>query len=165
MERGLLCKRTSCKQLVQHVPQCHEPTNKWPVWVYFAIQMRDKKILLTLRQSCSGPGCSAACAGRWRPPRLLSAVPGVCARARVEAPSRWAAEPLSKKIALVPAATFQLGRACARRRRGRQPRGPHDARPCREPPIEGTAPLLRGQRRDASSGGVLASFLQASGGV
>jgi hypothetical protein len=42
-------------------------------------------------------------------------VPGTCARARVEAPSRWAAEPLSKKIALVPAATFQLWRACAAR--------------------------------------------------
>jgi hypothetical protein len=158
-----LCKRTSCKQLVQHVPQCHEPTNKWPVWVYFAIQMRDKKILLTLRQSCSGPGCSAACAGRWRPPRLLSAVPGVCARARVEAPSRWAAEPLSKKIALVPAATFQLWRACAARAAAQ---GPARCAPLPRAPDRGhSAPAPGAAARRELGGRAGELFAEASGGV
>ena len=60
---------------------------------------------------CSGPGGSAACAGRWRPPRLLSGVPGICARARAEPPGRAAAEPLSKKIGAGPAITFQRCRA------------------------------------------------------
>ncbi len=49
--------------------------------------------------------------GRWRPPRLLSGVPGICARARAEPPGRAAAEPLSKKIGAGPAITFQRCRA------------------------------------------------------
>jgi hypothetical protein len=62
-------------------------------------------------------------------------VPGaryMCPRA-VEAPGACAARSGCHKLRTVPGAALQRRPAGARRRRGRQPRGLHDARPCREP--------------------------------
>jgi hypothetical protein len=51
----------------------------------------------------------------------------------VEAPGACAAGSGCHKWRTVPATTFQRRPAGAWRRRGRKPRGLHDARPCREP--------------------------------
>ncbi len=55
----------------------------------------------------------------------------MCPRA-VEAPGACAARSGCNKLRTVPAATLQRRPAGARRRRGRQPRGLHDARTCRD---------------------------------
>jgi len=97
---------------------------------------------------CSGPGGSAACAGRWRPPRLLSGVPGICVRGRAEAPGRWAAEPLFKKIGAGPAALSSAAAQPSGAGAGGSP-GACTMRAPASSLMEGTAPLLRRQRRDA----------------
>ena len=97
---------------------------------------------------CSGPGGSAACAGRGRPPRLLCPVPDVCARARLKrrAPARLGAA--ATKCGPCPrplcSAALQAPGAGA----GGSP-GACTMRAPAAIPMEGTAPLLRGPQRAA----------------
>ncbi len=89
---------------------------------------------------CSAEGGSAACGARGRPPRLACSVPGICARARLKrrAPARLGAA--ATNCGPCPAPLCSAALAGARRRRGRQPRGLRDARPCREPDGGHSAP-------------------------
>ena len=65
----------------------------------------------------------------------------MCPRA-VEAPGACAARSGCHKLRTVPGAALQRRTAGARRRRGRQPRGLHDARPRREPDGGHSTPAL-----------------------
>ena len=65
----------------------------------------------------------------------------MCPRA-IEAPGAYAARSGCHKLRTVPGAALQRRTAGARRRRGRQPRGLHDARPRREPDGGHSTPAL-----------------------
>jgi hypothetical protein len=114
------------------------------------------------RWRCSGPGGSAACAGRGRPPRLLCPVPGVCARARLKrrAPARLGAAATN-----CGPAPCSGGRGAPRCEMG-TPGAPRSSRRGSQPLARGTRRARRGRGRLGTSElrGRAGEFFGAAGG-